>query len=122
MADPEQKRRCPTCRHLVDADAFYANCAECKDCKRRRSQRNRALQARKLAAFERFVDALVGLADRAPEFPPERTASLTSTALMAAMCPVTQSAPARCSEHRAGSWNPIAPLTREDPDGESSKG
>ena len=44
MADPEQKRRCPTCRHLLDADAFYANCAECKDCKRRRSQRNRALQ------------------------------------------------------------------------------
>jgi hypothetical protein len=85
MADPEQKRRCPTCRHSLDADAFYANCAECKDCKRRRSQRNRALQARKLAAFERFVDALVDLADRAPELPPERTTSLTSTALMAAV-------------------------------------
>jgi hypothetical protein len=91
MADPEQKRQCPTCRHLLDADAFYANCAECKACKRRRSQRNRALQARKLAAFERFVDALVDLADRAPELPPERTTSLTSTAPMAAIFPVTQS-------------------------------
>src|SRR5215470_8303590 len=50
--------------------------------------RNRALQARKLAAFERFVDALVDLADRAPELPPERTTSLTSTALMAATSPV----------------------------------
>ena len=91
MADTEQKRRCTTCRHLLDTDAFYANCAECKDCKRRRSQRNRALQARKLAAFEQFVDALVDLAERAPELTPERTTSLTNTALMAAMSPVTQS-------------------------------
>ena len=65
--------------------------AECKDCKRRRSQHNRALQARKLAAFEQFVDALVDLAERAPELTPERTTSLTNTALMAAMSPVTKS-------------------------------
>lgn len=76
MAEPDQNRRCPTCRHLLDADAFYANCAECKDCKRRRSQRNRALQARKIAAFERFVEALV-LADRTAGPPIECTPSVT---------------------------------------------
>lgn len=78
MADPKQKRRCPTCGHSLDADACYATCTECKDCKRRRSQRNRALQARKLAAFERFVEQLVNLADRTGGPPIERTPSLTS--------------------------------------------
>lgn len=77
MPEPEQKRRCPTCRHLLARDAFYVNCAECKDCKRRRSQANRALQARKIAAFERFVDALVSLSDRTAE-PLEHKAHLTS--------------------------------------------
>ena len=77
MAEPGQKRRCPTCNRPWDADAFYENCAECKDCKRRRSQHNRAVQARKIAAFERFVEALVKLADRT-EPPAERRTSLTS--------------------------------------------
>lgn len=69
MAELEQARRCPTCRHPKVPAAFYANCAECKDCKRDRSQRNRALQARKIAAFERFVDALIVLADKNGESP-----------------------------------------------------
>lgn len=64
MTEPEQGRRCPTCRRRRSADAFYSNCGECKDCKRGRSQRNRAEQARKIAAFERFVDVLIDLAAR----------------------------------------------------------
>jgi hypothetical protein len=78
VTETGQKQRCPTCGHLLPQDAFYANCGECKDCKRLRSQRNRALQARKLAAFERFVDALVSLTDRTAEPPAERRASLKS--------------------------------------------
>lgn len=78
MAEPEQKRRCSSCGHTLAAGAFYANCAECKACKRNRSQRNRALQARKIAAFERFVDALINLADRTTEPPAEPRTSLTS--------------------------------------------
>lgn len=77
MPEPERQRRCPTCGHLLTAEAFYANCAECKACKRRRSQQNRALQARKLAAFERFVEAIVNLADGTTEMP-DHTAHLTS--------------------------------------------
>jgi hypothetical protein len=69
MTEPGLKRRCPTCGHLLPQDAFYATCGECKGCKRLRSQRNRAVQARKIAAFERFVDALVNLADRTTEPP-----------------------------------------------------
>jgi hypothetical protein len=64
VTELEQKRLCPTCDRPWSEDAFYANCTECKDCKRLRSQRNRALQARKLAAFERLVEAFVSLADR----------------------------------------------------------
>ena len=78
MAEPVHKRPCPTCNRPWDADAFYPNCAECKDCKRRRSQRNRAIQARKVAAFERFVDALVNLAERSTEPSADRRTSLTS--------------------------------------------
>ena len=78
MTEPGQKQRCPTCGHLLPQDAFYVNCGECKDCKRLRSQRNRALQARKIAAFERFVDVLINLADRTAEPPAERRTSLTS--------------------------------------------
>ena len=78
MTELEQKRPCATCGRPWDADTFYANCAECKDCKRRRSQHNRAVQARKIAAFERFVDALVNLADRGAEPSAVPTASLTS--------------------------------------------
>lgn len=63
-----QSQQCPTCSRTADDGAdFYASCGECKDCKRRRSQQNRALQARKLAAFERFVDVLVTLADKTAE-------------------------------------------------------
>lgn len=56
-------RPCRTCGQDRPATAFYDGCSECKTCKRERSKRNRALQARKLAAFERFVDVLVVLAD-----------------------------------------------------------
>ncbi len=68
------QRRCPTCRSTKSADEFYAGCSECKDCKRGRSRRHRADQARKLAAFERFVDVLVVLADKSGEFASERVA------------------------------------------------
>jgi hypothetical protein len=77
VGELEQKRPCTTCGRPWDADAFYASCGECKDCKRKRSRNNRAVQARKIAAFERFVDALVNLADRTAE-PAERRTSLTS--------------------------------------------
>ena len=78
MTELEQKPPCPTCGRPWSGDAFYANCAECKDCKRLRSQRNRALQASKLAAFERLVEAFVSLADRTAEPSAERRTSLTS--------------------------------------------
>lgn len=80
MTDLGKKQHCPTCGHLLLQDAFYANCGECKDCKRRRSQRNRALQARKIAAFERFVDVLINLVDQTAESPAERRTSLTNEA------------------------------------------
>jgi hypothetical protein len=67
VAEPGQERQCPTCRRRKATGEFYANCSECKQCKRGRSQRNRALQARKIAAFERFVDVLFVLADRSAE-------------------------------------------------------
>ena len=54
-------RPCSTCNSPWSSDTFYANCAECKECKRKRSQRNRADQARKIAAFERFVDVLAAI-------------------------------------------------------------
>jgi hypothetical protein len=78
VAELEQKRPCTTCGRRWDADTFYANCGECKDCKRKRSRNSRAVQARKIAAFERFVDALVNLADRTTEPPAEYRTSLTS--------------------------------------------
>jgi hypothetical protein len=78
VAELELKRPCSTCGRPWGADAFYANCGECKDCKRKRSRDNRAVQARKIAAFERFVDALANLADRTTEPPAERRTSLTS--------------------------------------------
>ena len=70
-----ESQRCPTCRESLPVDAFYVNCAECKGCKRLRSQRNRALQARKIAAFERFVDVLITLADRTAETSAEAKAA-----------------------------------------------
>jgi hypothetical protein len=78
VTELEQKQPCPTCGRPWSGDAFYVNCAECKDCKRLRSQRNRALQARKLAAFERLVEAFVSLAARPPDSPVEPRTSLTS--------------------------------------------
>lgn len=57
-------RPCRTCGENKPAAAFYDGCSECKTCKRDRSKRNRAMQARKVAAFERFVDVLFALADR----------------------------------------------------------
>lgn len=74
----EGKRPCATCGRPWDADAFYPNCGECKDCKRKRSRNNRAVQARKIVAFERFVDALVNLAGKTTEPPAECRGSLTS--------------------------------------------
>lgn len=55
---------CRTCGHNKPATAFYDRCSECRTCKRDRSKRNRAMQARKIAAFERFVDVLFALAER----------------------------------------------------------
>jgi hypothetical protein len=75
---PESQQSCPSCRRRLPAEAFYANCAECKTCKRKRSQNNRALQARKIAAFERFVEALIVLADKTGE--PDRRRELTEAA------------------------------------------
>jgi predicted nucleic acid-binding Zn ribbon protein len=77
VAELKPKRSCTTCGRPWDRDTFYANCGECKDCKRKRSRNNRAVQARKIAAFERFADALVNLADRATEPPAECRTSLT---------------------------------------------
>lgn len=74
MAEPGQSRRCPTCCQAKAVGDFYVGCSECKACKRSRSKRNRAEQARKIAAFERFVDALIVLADKAGDSPAERTA------------------------------------------------
>ena len=62
-----QPRPCRSCKKDQPATAFYDGCSECKTCKRNRSKRNRALQARKIAAFERFVDVLVVLADHAAD-------------------------------------------------------
>lgn len=67
------ERRCPTCGRSEPAVEFYASGGECKGCKRTRSRNNRAVQARKIAAFERFVDALIVLADKSGE-PAERVA------------------------------------------------
>jgi hypothetical protein len=75
VTDPE-KRRCPTCRGSKPVGEFYVGCSECKDCKRTRSRTNRAVQARKIAAFERFVDALITLADKTAEPPAERGAKV----------------------------------------------
>jgi uncharacterized protein (DUF983 family) len=74
VTDPESQRRCPTCGQPKAVSAYYANCAECKDCKRGRSRTNRALQARKIAAFERFVEALIVLADKSGTPDAERQA------------------------------------------------
>ena len=78
MAELEQKRPCATCDRPWDADAFYSNCGECKDCKRQRSRNNRAVQARKIAAFERFVEALVNLAERTTGPPAEPRTGIVS--------------------------------------------
>jgi hypothetical protein len=78
MPSSSAKAPCSTCSAPWTEEAFYANCLECKACKRARSKRNRALQARKIAAFERFVDVLVGLTVRADmhnEYPSRRAAS-----------------------------------------------
>lgn len=63
------ERQCPTCSRIWAADAFYKDCGECKPCKRDRSRRNRAIQGRKVAAFERFVDVLVMLNAQASASP-----------------------------------------------------
>jgi hypothetical protein len=69
--DTSGRKHCPTCRAFKPGSEFYAGVAECKACKRDRSRRNRTEQARKIAAFERFVDALIIFADKTGE-PPER--------------------------------------------------
>jgi hypothetical protein len=68
----ESQQSCSTCRRRLPAAEFYDNCSECKECKRGRSRRNRALQARKLAAFERFVDVLISIADQTADAPANR--------------------------------------------------
>lgn len=65
MSSSPVKDPCRTCSRPWEQSAFYTGCSECKACKRDRSKRNRAVQARKIAAFERFVDVLVVLTTRA---------------------------------------------------------
>jgi predicted nucleic acid-binding Zn ribbon protein len=72
----EPERDCPTCGHTQPMDAFYENCSECKNCKRQRSQQNRAVQARKIAAFERFVDVLTVLVHCTSDPRPDQRAEL----------------------------------------------
>lgn len=69
-------RLCKSCRRTLSVAAFYSSGTECKECKRGRSKRNRMLQARKLAAFERFVDVLVDIADKTMERPNGREAEV----------------------------------------------
>lgn len=68
-SDASGRKRCPTCRASKPDSEFYPGVAECKACKRDRSRRNRALQARKIAAFERLVDALIIFANKSGENP-----------------------------------------------------
>lgn len=56
------QRICPSCEQRKPVDAFYTSSPECRRCKRARSQANRHDRARRLAAFERFVDVLEDLA------------------------------------------------------------
>lgn len=72
MTEPGSDRRCTTCDKQKPDSEFYSGGRECKACKRERSRRNRAVQARKLAAFERFADALATLASKADEAPAGR--------------------------------------------------
>jgi uncharacterized protein (DUF983 family) len=72
VAEPEGRQRCSTCSHSKPLSEFYAGVRECKACKRDRSRRHRADQARKLAAFERFIDVLVVLADKTVSAPEPR--------------------------------------------------
>lgn len=72
MTEPQGKTRCTSCGQFKAAADFYSGVRECKSCKRDRSRRNRADQARKIAAFERFVDILVVLADKTLEAPQDR--------------------------------------------------
>jgi hypothetical protein len=69
---PESGRKCSTCGHGEPTVEFYASGNECKDCKKDRSRRNRADQARKIAALERLIDVLFVLADRTSDPPVER--------------------------------------------------
>lgn len=69
MSSPPAQRSCPTCSRPWAEKDFYENCSECKPCKRDRSRRNRAAQARKIAAFERFVDVLAALTARSEPAP-----------------------------------------------------
>lgn len=69
--DASDRKCCVTCRASKPDSEFYTGAAECKTCKRDRSRRNRAEQARKIAAFERLVDALIIFADKTGE-PPGR--------------------------------------------------
>ncbi len=65
MTEVATERECPTCDTSKPQQAFYRNCSECKDCKKARSKNARLLQARKLAAFERFIGLLFDLSSRA---------------------------------------------------------
>lgn len=81
MTEPAQPKRCPTCRQSKTAGEFYSGCSECKDCKRGRSRSNRAVQARKIAAFEAFADILLALADRAADQPSRSEGDSTAQAV-----------------------------------------
>jgi hypothetical protein len=81
VADTGSGRRCTKCGKWKPDSEFYSGARECKACKRARSRRNRAVQARKLAAFERFADALVTLAGKTREAPAGRRADTTTKAV-----------------------------------------
>jgi hypothetical protein len=81
VTDPGGGRRCTNCGERKPDSEFYSGVRECKVCRRDRSRRNRAVQARKLAAFKRFVDALVTLAGKTSEAPAGRGAGTTTKAV-----------------------------------------
>jgi hypothetical protein len=81
VTEPGSGRRCTNCDKRKPDSEFYSGVRECKACKRDRSRRDRAVQARKLAAFERFVDALITLAGKTSEAPAGRRTRTTAKAV-----------------------------------------
>jgi hypothetical protein len=70
-----EKKPCSTCARPWAQGEFYATGGECKGCKRSRSRQNRAVQARKIAAFERLIDSLAVLSAKADHSPRDHNQS-----------------------------------------------